>query len=54
MGEHCVSVAEYNSGWNLKGVQFTRPGATLKSWAVISFDQRFSVSDMREYFSYSS
>lgn len=36
------------SGWNLKGVQFTRPGAPLKSWAVVSFDQRFGVQDMRE------
>ncbi|KAL7419978.1 Protein argonaute [Cryptotrichosporon argae] len=29
-----------NGGWNLRGVAFTKPGAPLKSWSVVSFDQR--------------
>jgi hypothetical protein len=30
--------------------QFTRPApSSLKSWSVISFDNRFQVGDMREF-----
>lgn len=36
-------------GWNLKGVSFTRPGAPLKSWAVVSFDYRFRRQDMQRF-----
>ncbi|OCF58805.1 argonaute [Kwoniella mangroviensis CBS 10435] len=35
-------------GWNLKAVQFSKPGKPLKSWSVVSFDDRCTVQDMRE------
>ncbi|WVQ69267.1 uncharacterized protein L199_007484 [Kwoniella botswanensis] len=36
-------------GWNLKAVQFSRPGKPLKSWSVVSFDDRCNVQDMRKF-----
>ncbi|WVW78435.1 hypothetical protein I302_100389 [Kwoniella bestiolae CBS 10118] len=39
-------------GWNLKQVQFTKPGKPLKSWSVVSFDDRCNVQDMQKFITY--
>ncbi|WVQ98061.1 hypothetical protein IAU59_005183 [Kwoniella sp. CBS 9459] len=38
--------------WNMKGIKFTKPGRTLKSWAIVSFDQYCTVSDMQKFARY--
>lgn len=40
------------SGWNLKGVRFTKAGKPLVSWAVISFDERCTVPDLQKFVTY--
>ncbi|ODN94352.1 argonaute [Cryptococcus wingfieldii CBS 7118] len=39
-------------GWNMKGVRFTQPGVPLKSWAVVSFDERCTVPDLQKFVTY--
>lgn len=36
-------------GWNLKGVNFTRPGRPLKAWSVLSLDRYFGTGDMQNF-----
>ncbi|WRT64767.1 uncharacterized protein IL334_001701 [Kwoniella shivajii] len=38
--------------WNLKAVKFTKPGKPLKSWSVISFDERCDASDLLKFVTY--
>ena len=37
------------SGWNLKGIRFTKPGRPLKSWSVVSFDRNCGPRELREF-----
>ncbi|ODO01573.1 hypothetical protein I350_06393 [Cryptococcus amylolentus CBS 6273] len=39
-------------GWNMKGVRFTQPDVPLKSWAIVSFDQRCTVPDLQKFVTY--
>ncbi|WWC86888.1 uncharacterized protein L201_001767 [Kwoniella dendrophila CBS 6074] len=39
-------------GWNLKAVKFTKPGKPLKSWSVVSFDERCIVPDLQKFVTY--
>ncbi|WWC59473.1 uncharacterized protein I303_102029 [Kwoniella dejecticola CBS 10117] len=38
--------------WNLKAVKFTKPGMALKSWSVISFDERCGVPDLQKFITF--
>ncbi|WWC67948.1 uncharacterized protein I206_101867 [Kwoniella pini CBS 10737] len=35
--------------WNLKNVKFTKPGKPLKSWSVVSFDERCGEADLQKF-----
>jgi eukaryotic translation initiation factor 2C len=41
-----------NGSWNLLGKQFFKPGAPLKAWSVVSFDQHADIKVMQGFITY--
>ncbi|WVQ83346.1 hypothetical protein IAT38_005485 [Cryptococcus sp. DSM 104549] len=46
------SVRANFGAWNMKGVQFTKAGKPLKSWAILSFDQFCTKEDCQRFATY--